>query len=98
MVQSVDIYVCGTDPEKRVVTDLSYTEYSGYFEVNSYEASASVTVAVHGDVYDPEKELLNYAYNDLITSDINYLSVLGFAEGDPLETELKLWLYDLPTK
>jgi hypothetical protein len=94
---SVDVYMGGTDPDNRVVTDLSYTEFSGYFEVNDYEARASVTLAIHGDVYDPEKELLNYAYNDLIVSNINYLSVLGYAVGDPLDTELKLWLYDLPT-
>jgi hypothetical protein len=42
--------------------------------------------------------VLNYEYNDLIVSNTNYLSVIGYATGDPLDTELKLWLYDLPTQ
>ncbi len=95
-LDSVDIYMGGTNPENRVVTDMSYTEFSGYFEANDYEVRTSVTVSVHGDVYDPEKEILNYEYNDLIVSETIYLSVLAFATGDPLDSELKLWLYDLP--
>lgn len=96
-LDSVDIYMGGTEVTDRKVTDLSYTEFSDRFEVLDYVARSSVTVAIHGDTYDPEKEVLNYTYNDLIVSGTIYLSVLGYDSGDPADTDLKLWLYDLPT-
>jgi len=96
-LDSVDVYIGGTEVDDRVVTDMHFTEYSDYFEVLDYEAKTSVTVSEHGDSYDPEKELLNYEYNDLIVSEANYFSVVAYAIGDTLDSELKLWLYDLPT-
>jgi len=96
-LDSIDVYMGGTEVEDKVVSDLSFTEYSEYFEVLDYLARNSVTVTVHGDAYDPEKEILNYDYNDLIVSGMNYLSVFAYATGDPLDSEPKLWLYDLPT-
>ena len=96
-LDSVDVYIGGTEVDDRVITDMHFTEYSDYFEVNDYEARTSVTVSEHGDIYDPEKELLNYEYNDLIVSEANYFSVIAYAIGDTLDSELKLWLYDLPT-
>jgi len=94
-LDSIDVYMGGTEVEDRVVEDLSFTEFSGYFEVLDYEARNSVVVSVHGDVYDPEKEILSYEYNDLIASNISYFSVLAYTIGDPLDSEPKLWLYDL---
>ena len=96
-LDSIDVYMGGTEAEDKVVNDLSFSEYSDYFEVPDYLARNSVTVAVHGDAYDPEKEVLNYEYNDLIVSGANYLSVIGYATGDPIDSAPKLWLYDLPT-
>lgn len=96
-LDSVDIYMGGTEPTDRKVTDMSFTEFADRFEVLDYVARTSVTVAIHGEAYDPEKEVLNYTYNDLIVSGTNYFSILGYAVGDPEDTDLKLWLYDLPT-
>ncbi len=95
-VDSVDIYMGGTEAADRVVTDVDYTEFSGYFEVVDHKARTSVTVAIHDEAYDPENEILNYDYNDLIVSEASYLTVLAYAIGDPADTEPKLWLYDLP--
>ena len=95
---SIDVYMGSTEADDRVVSDLSFTEYSEYFEVFDYKARQSVTLSVHGDVYDPGKEVLSYEYNDLIVSNTIYFSVLGYAIGDPDDTELKLWLYDLPSQ
>jgi hypothetical protein len=94
-LDSIDVYMGGTEVEDKVVEDLSFTEFSGYFEVPDYEARSSVVVSVHGDVYDPEKEILSYEYNDLIASNVSYFSVFAYAIGDPLDSEPKLWLYDL---
>ena len=95
---SIDVYMGSTEAEDRVVSDLSFSEYSGYFEVFDYKARQSVTLSVHGDVYDPEKEILSYEYNDLIVANTIYFSVMAYAIGDPIDTELKLWLYDLPSQ
>ena len=84
-----------TSKKRKVVEDLSFSEFSGYFEVLDYEARNSVVVTVHGDAYDPEKEILSYEYNDLIASNVSYFSVLAYTIGDPLDSEPKLWLYDL---
>jgi len=97
-LDSVDVYMGGIEAEDREVTDLSFTEFSEYFEVSEYRARNSVTVTIHGDAYDPDKEILNYEYNDLILPNTSYLSVIAYASGDPLESEFKLWLYDLPTQ
>jgi hypothetical protein len=97
-VDSVDIYMGGTEVGNREVSDLSFSEQSEYFQVSDYNARTSVTVTEHGDVYDPEKELLNYTFNDLIVSNAIYFSVLGHANGDPEDSDLKLWLFDLPTQ
>ena len=94
-LDSIDVYMGGTDVEDKVVEDLSFSEFSGYFEVPDYEARNSVVVSVHGDVYDPEKEILSYEYNDLIASNVSYFSVFAYTIGDPLDSEPKLWLYDL---
>jgi hypothetical protein len=97
-LDSVDVYMGGTEADDREITDMSFTEFSGYFEVSDYRARTSVTVSIHGDVYDPEKKILNYEFNDLIVSNTNYLSVIAYASGDPLDSEYKLWLYDLPSQ
>lgn len=94
----VDIYMGGTEVENREVSNLSYSELSAYFQVNDYSARSSVTVAEHGDVFDPEKEFMNYTFNDLIVSNTNYFSVVGNENGDREDATPKLWLYDLPTQ
>lgn len=94
----VDIYMGSTELEDREINNLSFSEQSQYFEVSDYKARTSVTVAEHSEVFDPEKELLNYTFNDLIVSNTNYFSVVGYTNGDREDSTLKLWLYDLPTQ
>jgi len=95
-IDSIDIYMGGNEAEDKVVNDLEFTENSETFEVLDYLARNSVSVTVHGETYDPEEEILSYEYNDLIVSGANYLSILAYVTGDSLESEPKLWLYDLP--
>jgi len=95
-LDSVDVFMGGTDVGNRVVTDLSFTEYSDAFEVLDYEARASVTLSIHDETYNPDNEILNYDYNDLLVSDAHYFSILSYEIGDPADTAPKLWLYDLP--
>lgn len=93
----VDIYMGDTEVENREVSNLSYSELSEYFQVSDYSARTSVTVSEHGDVFDPEKEFMNYTFNDLIVSNTNYFSVVGYENGDREDATPKLWLFDLPT-
>ncbi len=98
-LDSVDVYMGGTELTDRKVTDMSYTEFSDRFEVYDYVARTSVIVAIHGDTYDPDKEVLNDTYIDPpVLAGFNYLSILGYAVGDTADTDLKLWLYDLPAE
>jgi len=95
-VDSMDVFMGGTEVDDRVLTDLSFGEFSEAFEVVEYKARASVTLAIHDETYNPENEILNYDYNDLLVSDASYFSVLAYEIGDPADTVPKLWLYDLP--
>jgi len=95
-VDSVDVFMGSTEVDDRVVSDLSFGEFSEAFEVIDYKARSSVTVATHDETYDPENEILYYDYNDLLVSGATYLSILAYEIGDPDDTEAKLWLYDVP--
>lgn len=95
-VDSMDVFMGGTEVDDRVLTDLSFGEFSESFEVVEYKARASVTLAIHDETFNPENEILNYDYNDLLVSDASYFSVLAYEIGDPADTVPKLWLYDLP--
>jgi hypothetical protein len=95
-VDSVDVFMGGTEVDDRVINNMNFGEFSEPFEVIDYKARASVTVAIHDETYDPENEILNYDYNDLIVSGTSYLSILAYEIGDPSDTAPKLWLYDLP--
>lgn len=97
-LDSIDVYMGTTEATDLVISDLSFTEYSEYFEVLDFKARTLVTLSIHGDAYDPEEEVLSYEYNDLIVSNTNYFSTVAYTDGDPDNSEYKLWLYDLPTE
>ena len=86
----------GTEVDNRVVTDMSFGEFTEPFEIEDYKARASVTVAIHDEVYDAENEILNYDFNNLILSGASYLSILAYEIGNPADSVPKLWLYDIP--
>ena len=94
---SIDVYMGGTTPDKRVVTDMDFKELSDPFEVYDFDVRASITVSVHDETYNQDNLLLTSVYNDLIISNTNYLFVLAPSTIDPL-SKLTLWLYDLPTE
>ena len=94
---SIDVYMGGTSPERRVVSDMDFTELSDPFEAKDFEARAVITVAVHDSAYNQENVLLTSVYNELIHSGANYLTVVAPSTIDPL-SELTLWLFDLPVE
>ena len=94
---SIDIYMGGTSPQRRLVTDLDFAELSDSFEAKDYDARAAITVTVHDSAYNQDKVLLTSLYNDVIVSGANYLTVLAPSTIDPL-SELTLWLFDLPVE
>jgi len=94
---SIDVYMGGTSPDRRVVSDMDFAELSDPFEAKDYDARAAITVAVHDSAYNQDNVLLTSLYNDLIVSGANYLTVVAPSTIDP-QSELTLWLFDLPVE
>lgn len=92
---SIDVYMGGTTPDKRAVSELDFLSLSDPFEVQDYDARAAITVSAHSEEYNQDSVLLTSVYNDLVVSGASYLSVVAPYTFDPL-SELTFWLYDLP--
>jgi hypothetical protein len=94
-LDSLDVYLGGTTPDKRVISGIDYTELSEYSEVSDYDNRASVIITPHDTIFNPGSELISYKYNDQIQVNNNYLTVIapsGSSPGSPLA----LWLYAQP--
>lgn len=96
-LSTIDLYMGGTTPEKRLVNDLGYLALTVPFEVLESEARASITVSKHSEEYNQDSLILSSIYNDGIISGASYLSVLANSSYVPA-SELTLWLYHLPTE
>ena len=92
---SIDVYMGGTTPDKRVVSELDYKTLSDPFEVQDYDVRVSITVSVHSEEYNQDSVLLTSVYNDFVISGASYLSVVAPYTFDPL-SKLTFWMYDLP--
>jgi hypothetical protein len=93
---SIDVYMGGTTPDKKVVTGLNFNDFSDPFDVSNYDATVAITVSLHSDEYDQDSVLLTSVNNDLFQTDASYLAVVAPFTVDPL-SELTLWLFSLPT-
>jgi Domain of unknown function (DUF4397) len=94
---SIDVYMGGTTPDKRVVSNMDFTDLSEPFEANDFEARAEITVTLHDAEYDQDDVLLTSTYNEIILSGYSYLSILAPSTIDPL-SDLTLWTFDLPVE
>jgi len=92
---SIDIYMGGTSPDKRVVTDLGFNKLSEPFQANEYDARPAITVTKHSEEYNQENVLLTSLYNAQLVSGANYLTVVAPFTSDT-SSELSLWLFNLP--
>jgi hypothetical protein len=93
--QAIDVYMGGTSPEKRVVSELNYNTLSLPVDVSDYDARIAITVSAHSAEYNQDSVLLTSVYNEDIISGATYLSVIAPNTFDP-EGELTFWLYQLP--
>ena len=94
---SIDLYLGGTSPEKRRVSDLSYLDLTVPFEILDSEARASITVSKHSEEFHQDSLILSSIFNQGIISGASYFSVLANATFEPV-SDLTLWLYNLPTE
>lgn len=94
---SIDLYMGGTTPVKRLVSDLGYLSLADPFETLDSEVRASITVSKHSEEYNQDSVILSSVYNDGIISGGSYLSVLANSTYAP-SSDLTLWMYDLPTE
>ena len=92
---SIDLYMGGTTPEKRVVSDLDYLNLTDPFEVLDIDARIAITVSKHSEEYVQDSVLLSSIYNEDIISGASYLTVVANFTFDP-SSELTFWLYALP--
>jgi len=92
---SVDLYMGGTTADKRVVSDLAVFNFSEPFEAQDFDARTAITVSAHSQEYIQDSVLVSSMYNEEISSGASYLGVLAPSTFDP-ESELTLWIYDLP--
>jgi len=93
---SIDLYMGGSTPEKKAVSDLEYLSLSTPFEVVDYDARAAIVVTAHTDEYMQDSVLLTSIYNDMIVTGANYLSVFAPHSFYQTDTLLTFWLYELP--
>ncbi|MDF1573772.1 MAG: hypothetical protein P1P86_01090 [Bacteroidales bacterium] len=92
---SIDIYMGGSTPDKRVVSDLNLLSLSESFEVQDFDARAAITFTAHSEEYNQDSVILTSLYNDQIGSGASYLTVLAPFTFEPA-SELTIWLYSLP--
>jgi hypothetical protein len=92
---SIDLYMGGSTPDKRVVSDLAYLSLSAPFEARSFDAREEITVTAHSEEYNQDSVLLTSLNNDLVIEGANYLSVIAPFTYDP-QSDLTIWLYNLP--
>lgn len=93
---SIDLYMGGSTPNKKAVSDLAYLSLSDPFEVADYDARAAIIVTAHTEEYNQDSVLLSSIYNEMIVTGANYLSVFAPFSFQPTDTLLTFWLYELP--
>jgi len=94
-LNAIDMYMGGTTPDKRVVTELDSFLFTDHFEVWESDIRASIIVTKHSEEYNQDSVLLTWIFNGNIESGASYLSVVANATFDP-ESEINLWMYLLP--
>ncbi len=92
---SIDVYMGGSTPEKKVVTALDFLDFTDPFEVQDFDARAAITVSAHSEEYNQDSVLLTSVYNEELVSGANYLAVVAPFTFDPA-SDLTIWTYILP--
>jgi len=93
---SIDLYMGGSTPDKKAVSDLAYLSLSDPFEVVDYHVRAAIVVTAHTEEYNQDSVLLTSIYNGMIVTGANYLSVFAPHSFYPTDSLLTFWLYELP--
>ena len=91
----IDIYMGGTTPDKKLVSDLSYQDLTNPFEAVDYEVRAEVVVSAHSEEFNQDSVLLSSVHNDLIVSEANYFSVIAAPTYQANDSLVTIWMYEL---
>ena len=92
---SIDLYMGGTTPEKKVVSELDYLDLTTPFEASADDAWSAIIASNHSEEYNQDSVLLSSFYNEEFISGYNYLTVLANSTYEP-SSELTFWYYFLP--
>ncbi|MEZ5069950.1 MAG: DUF4397 domain-containing protein [Bacteroidales bacterium] len=93
--EPIDVYLGGTDPEDRAISDLAFGHLSDAVLVEGYNIRYSLIIADHADSYEESDKQLEYLLSDQILDNHSYLFILGHEDYSP-DSDLAVWLYDLP--
>jgi hypothetical protein len=74
---SIDIYMGGTSPDKRVVTGLGFNKLTDPFDVIDADAMVNIIATLHSEEYNEENVLLSSQYNGIVVSGASYLGVVA---------------------
>lgn len=91
-IDSLDVYMGGTNPEDKVLSAIDYTEFSDYFLVEDYKPNTSTIVTLAGDTFEQDSVLIDYQYNETLQSATNYMVVVAHADG-LLTSDITLFLF-----
>jgi hypothetical protein len=91
----IDVYMGGNSTNNKFVSELAYLSLSIPYEVPDFEARAAITVSAHSEEYNQDSVLFTSIYNDEIITEAYYLTVLA-PSSYQLESDLTIWMYELP--
>jgi len=76
-VGAIDLYIGGTTPEHKVITDLAFGGLTSYIEVSHTDVSTMIICTETGVLPDPATNLLTTLENTLHEADKIYLNALA---------------------
>lgn len=93
----LDVYIGGSSEDKRVVSNLTYRQVSGYVETSLNDLLHSVVVLPHGSTPGTDSALISNTGSNVLHPDRIYLGVIGHP-GYADTTTVDLVFYDQPVE
>lgn len=93
-LDAVDLYIGGSAPEHKVISELSFPQTSEYLEASQKDLWESITVTP-ANVSPEDSSILSYTANDIFLPNNIYLGVIGHATSSETSA-LQLQLYKQP--
>lgn len=93
-LDAVDLYIGGSTPEHKVVSELSFPQTTEYLEASEKDLWESIVVTP-ANISPEDSSILSYTANDAFLPNNIYLGVIGHATSSP-SSYLQLQLFKQP--